>query len=102
MFKTGDGPSIESVAEDLSGIDLKNPELEAAAKTIQARFRRNQEAAIRKNPEENESENLGMKHEDSKEEEDFNPDPEIFQVIFLQNRLGEEMLFCLGISFKWM
>jgi len=80
MFKTGDGPSIESVAEDLSGIDLKNPELEAAAKTIQARFRRNQEAAIRKNPEENESENLGMKHEDSKEEEDFDPDPEIFQV----------------------
>ena len=67
--QTGDRPSIESVAGDLSGMDLKNSELEAATNTIQAKYGTNQEADI------------GMKHEESKEEEDFVPDPEIFKVI---------------------
>ena len=82
MSLTREEPSIESVAEDLSDIDLKSSELEAAAKTIQARFRRNQVAALGKKREENESENIGMKHEDSKDEKDFAPDPEIFKVTY--------------------
>ena len=82
MSLTGEEPSIESVAEDLSDIDLKSSELEAAAKTIQARFRRNRVAALGKKREENESENIGMKHEDSKDEKDFGPDPEIFKVTY--------------------
>ena len=81
MFKTDDRPSIESVAGDLSDMHLKNSELEAPTKTIQAKFHRNQEADI------------GMKHEDSKEEEDFVPDPEIFKVISLKDRIYQEVFF---------
>ena len=90
MVKSGDRPSIESVTGDLSSMDLKNSELEAAANTIQAKFRTNQEADI------------GMKHEDSKAEEDFVPDPEIFKVISLKDGIYEEVVFSLGISFTWV
>ena len=87
MFKTGDRPSIESVTGDLSSMDLKNSELEAAANTIQAKFCTNQEAHI------------GMKHEDSKAEETFVPDPEIFKVISLKHRIYEEFVFNQYIYF---